>query len=124
MLAAPLMAGNDLRMMKTKILRILTNKEAIAINQDSLGKQGYRYMEHPSKEIWIKELSKGNWAFCYFNTGDQPLTLRINWAHYGILKGEYSVYDIWNQEEIGTTAKNCDIKIPSHDVAFYKLTKK
>jgi alpha-galactosidase len=124
MLAAPLMAGNDLRTMKPEILKILTNKEAIAIDQDSLGKQGYRYMDHPSKDIWIKELSKGNWAFCYYNTGDQPLTIRINWIHYGFLQGEYSVYDIWKQKEVGTTAKNWDIEVPSHDVVFYKLTKK
>jgi alpha-galactosidase len=124
MLAAPLMAGNDLRTMKPEILKILTNKEAIAVDQDSLGKQGYRYMDHPSKDIWIKELSKGNWAFCYYNTGDQPLTIRINWIHYGFLQGEYSVYDIWKQKEVGTTAKNWDIEVPSHDVVFYRLTKK
>jgi len=124
MLAAPLMAGNDLRIMKPEILQILTNKEAIAVDQDSLGKQGSLYMEHPSKQIWIKELSKGNWALCYHNTGDQPLTVRINWKHFGMMLGEFTVYDIWKQKEVGTTAKNWDIEIPSHDVVFYKLTKK
>jgi len=124
MLAAPLMAGNNLRTMKPEILEILTNKDAISIDQDSLGKQGYRYMDHPSKDIWIKELSKGNWAFCYYNTGDQPLKIKINWIHYGFLKGEYSVYDIWKLKEVGTTSKNWEIEVPSHDVVFYKLMKK
>lgn len=67
MLAAPLMAGNDVRNMSDEIRDILTNKEVIAVDQDSLGKQGYRFMEHPGKQIWIKELSAGKWAACFFN---------------------------------------------------------
>jgi hypothetical protein len=39
-LAAPLIAGNDLRSMRPEIRHILTNKEVIAINQDPLGMQG------------------------------------------------------------------------------------
>jgi len=124
MLAAPLMAGNDIRTMKPEILQILTNKEAIAIDQDSLGKQGSLYMEHPSKKIWVKELSKGNWALCIHNTEKEPYVQRINWKHYGMLQGEYTVYDIWKKKEAGTTAKNMDITIPGRDVVFYKLIKK
>lgn len=124
MLAAPLMAGNDLRSMKPEILEILINKEAIAIDQDKLGKQGYLYMDHPSKDIFIKELSDGNWAICYHNTGDKTVTLRINWQHFGMLKGEYTVRDIWKHKDVGTTSKNWDIEVATHDVVFYKLTKK
>ncbi len=124
MLAAPLMAGNDLRKMTPEILAILTNKETIAINQDPLGKQAYQYMNHPSKQIWVKELSDNNWAICYHNTGDQTITLRINWSHFGFLTSEYSIKDIWKNKEIGTTAKNIELDIDSHDVILLKLTKK
>jgi len=124
MLAAPLMAGNDLRTMQPEILEILINKEAIAIDQDKLGKQGYLYMDHPSKDIFVKELSDGNWAICYHNTGDKTVTLRINWKHFGMLKGEYTVHDVWKHKDIGTTSKNWDIEVPTHDVVLYKLTKK
>jgi len=68
-LAAPLMTGNDVRHMPEGIHDILTNREVIAIDQDSLGKQGYRFMNHPGKEIWVKELSNKEWAVCFFNTG-------------------------------------------------------
>ena len=40
MLAAPLLAGNDIRDMKPEIAAILMNKEVIAVDQDKLGKQG------------------------------------------------------------------------------------
>ncbi len=121
-LAAPLMAGNDLRKMTAEILNILTNKEAIAINQDSLGKQAYKYMDHPSKQIWVKEMNNNEWAICYHNSGDQSITLRINWKHFGFLKGEYNIYDVWQDKVIGTTKKNRNMDIASHDVILLKLS--
>lgn len=124
MLAAPLMAGNDLRKMTPEVLSILTNKEAIAIDQDSLGKQGYQFMDHPGKQIWVKELSDGNWAICYLNSGLEKMTIRINWTHFGFLQGEYTIRDLWKKKDIGSTAKNMEVVIDSHDVLFLKLTKK
>jgi alpha-galactosidase len=124
MIAAPLMAGNDLRKMTPEILEILTNKEAISIDQDSLGKQGYRFMEQPGKEIWVKELSEGNWAVCYFNTGDKKFTIKVNWNNMSMLNGEYEIRDVWKKKNIGTTNSNYDFAINSHDVTLLKLTKK
>ena len=122
MLAAPLMAGNDLRKMTPGILAILTNKDAIAINQDPLGKQAYLYMEHPSKLIYIKELSDGDWAICWHNTGDQTYTQRITWKHFGFLDGVYEIRDIWQNKVIGTTSKEIEVDIASHDVLLYRLS--
>ncbi len=122
-LAAPLMAGNDLRIMTPDILEILTNKEAIAIDQDPLGKQGYRFMDHRGKEIWVKELSGGNWAVCFFNDEDVALHLRINWEHISILNGKYEVRDIWSKKDLGTTEKNMQFEIPAHNAVLLKLKK-
>ena len=124
MLASPLMAGNDLRKMSPDVLKILTNKEAIAVDQDKLGKQAYLYMEHISKLIYVKELSDGNWAICWHNNGNQAYTQRINWKHFSFLKGEYDIYDIWKHKIIGTTSSNMEVDIDTHDVLFYKLIKK
>jgi len=124
MLAAPLIAGNDLRKMSPEVLAILMNKEAIAVDQDPLGKQAYLFMDHLSKLIYVKELSGGCWAICWHNTGDQSYTQRINWKHFSFLKGEYEVRDIWKHQAIGTTSKNIDVDIDSHDVVFFKLTPK
>jgi alpha-galactosidase len=122
-LAAPLMAGNDLRTMTPEILEILNNKDAIAINQDPLGKQGYRFMDHPGKEIWVKELTRGDWAVCFFNDSDTDTSLRINWSHFYILSGEYKVYDIWNNKDLGTTKALMTFDLKSHDVILLKLMK-
>jgi alpha-galactosidase len=122
MLAAPLMAGNDLRKMTPDVLSILTNKDVIAIDQDKLGKQAYLFMDHISKLIYVKELSGGCWAVCWHNSGDQAFTQRINWPHFTFLKGRFEVKDVWKNQVIGTTGKNFDVKIDSHDVLLVKLT--
>jgi alpha-galactosidase len=121
-LAAPLMAGNDIRKMSDEVRDILTDKEVIAIDQDPLGKQGYQFMTHPGKEIWVKELSDGNWAVCFFNSGDNPLKIRLKWEHLWFLKGTYKVRDLWQKKDLGTTQKGFTGDIAPHDVLLFKLS--
>ncbi len=122
MLAAPLIAGNDVRTMTADVRTILTNKEVIAIDQDPLGKQGTRFMEHPSKEIWVKELSHGEWAACFLNTGSNPLEVRVNWEYLPFPKGVYTIRDLWQKKDIGKTDVNFSAHIPPHDVVLVKLS--
>jgi alpha-galactosidase len=121
-LAAPLMAGNDVRNMSNDTRTMLTNKEVIAIDQDPLGKQGYRFMENPSKEIWIKELSHGEWCVCFLNTGNNSMEMRVNWDYLPFPKITYTVRDLWQRKDLGKTSANFDGQIPSHDVILLKLT--
>jgi alpha-galactosidase len=121
-LTAPLMAGNDVRKMPQEIREILTNNEVIAINQDPLGKQGYRFMQHPGKEIWAKELSDGAWAVCFFNSGEKDLTIRVNWAHLSFLNGTYKIRDLWQKKDLGLTDKNFNPRIVAHDIVMVKLS--
>lgn len=122
MLAAPLMAGNDVRKMSDEVRDILTNKEVIALDQDPLGKQGYQLMTQQGKEIWVKELSNKNWAVCFFNSSDNPTPFRINWSHLWVVKGTHKVRDLWKKKDIGTTEKNIDFEVGSHDVVLFKLS--
>jgi alpha-galactosidase len=121
-LAAPLMAGNDVRKMPNDIHDILTNKEVIAIDQDPLGKQGYQYMLHVGKEIWVKELSNDCWAVCFFNNSGEAVKLRINWSNLPFLKGSYEIRDLWKKKNIGSTDKEFKGEMASHDVILVKLT--
>ena len=69
-LAAPLIAGNDLRDMRPEIHDILTNKEVIAVDQDPLGRQGRRVHKNGDLEVWAKQLKDGRRAVILFNRGD------------------------------------------------------
>ena len=133
MLAAPLIAGNDISKMSKETVEILTNKEAIAVNQDSLGIQGFKYSAKDELEIWFKPLSKNEWAVCFLNRGKTPKDVNFLWKDEAVtdslsnrianfVSTDYSIRDLWMKKNIGTTAKNFSAKIPAHDVVLLKLT--
>ena len=84
MLAAPLIAGNDLRNMSQKTRDILTNKEAIAVNQDSLGIQGFGFLKLDSVEVWAKPLKGDDLAVCFLNRGVAPQEIELDWKNQPI----------------------------------------
>lgn len=132
MLAAPLMAGNDLAKMDKETKDILTNKEVIAVDQDALGEQGRRFMDMGDHEIWAKPLEKGELAVCFMNRGDTPWKLDYNWHANTIYfanevdmhQYEYTIRDLWQHKVIGTTAQNTKATIPAHGVLMVRLAKK
>ena len=79
MLAAPLMAGNDLTNMSKETIEILTNKDVIAIDQDPLGIQGFKFAVKDSVETWFKPLSDGDWAVCFLNRTKKPGSVEFDW---------------------------------------------
>jgi len=134
MLAAPLMAGNNLHSMSEETKTILTNKEAIAINQDPLGVECFRYYQFDGMEILVKPLSNGNLAVLILNRSDRPQTITYDWAAHIIQdkvsntdvdfsKTSFKVRDLWAHKDVGTTQKAFKQTIPSHDVVMLKLTK-
>jgi alpha-galactosidase len=134
MLAAPLMAGNDLHKMSGQTKDILTNKEAIAIDQDPLGIVGFKYYLFDGMEILVKPLSGGNLAVCFLNRSDRAQTVNYEWLAHKIqdkvsgtdvdfTKATYKIRDLWTKKDIGTTQKALKESIPSHDVLMLKLTK-
>jgi len=132
MLAAPLMAGNDLTKMDKDTHEILTNKEVIAVDQDPMGEQGRRFMDMGEKEIWAKPLSNGELAVCFLNRTDFPWKLDYNWRaqtiyfanEVNIHANEYVIRDLWKHKDIGTTAQNTKTTIPAHGVLMVRLSKK
>jgi alpha-galactosidase len=97
MMAAPLMAGNDLRKMSKSTLAILTNLEAIGINQDPLGIQGRIVKRKGNITVWAgKKLFDGSQAVLVFNQGSSPEVINIKMAELGIeQKAAFYVRDLW-----------------------------
>ncbi len=131
MLAAPLIAGNDLRKMTPQTQAILTNKGAVSVDQDSLGIEGYKYAEKDSLETWVKPLKKGV-AICFlnrsskaqpidFNWKDHPLTDDLSKMSIDFTTSTYKVFDIWNNKEAGNTKKAFTQTVQPHDVVMLKL---
>jgi alpha-galactosidase len=126
MFSSPLMAGNDIRTMSKETAAVLTNKEVIAVDQDSLGICAIRYMKYGDLEIWFKPLAKGEFAFCFFNRGPQPVTvnedLKTTIRKYTI-DGSFKIRDLWSHKEIGTTGENIKATLPAHEVLLIRLVK-
>ena len=134
-MASPLIAGNDFRSMSKETLEILTNKDMIAINQDKLGIQGFRYSAENGLEVWVKPLSNGDWAVTFLNRSDAEKKINFDWAKH-IIKDDingleadfdnavYTIQDIWKNKKAGTTKKVFKGEVASHDVVALRLTKK
>lgn len=135
MLAAPLISGNDLRNMSQETLDILMNREAIAINQDRLGIQGFRHKKEGDLETWLKPLSNDEWALCILNRGKDARSVEIDWKKFQVTdqlsnrnldaqNQVYNLYNIWTKKNNGTTKKTFKAEIPGQDVVFLRLSPK
>jgi alpha-galactosidase len=135
MLAAPLMAGNDIRKMNEDTRTVLTNKDIVAVNQDALGVQGFRYSKREdSLQIWFKPLSNGEWAMCVVNRSSVPKSVEFNWQSE-IVNDElskrglhadavvYRLRDLWTKKDAGTTKKTLKAVVQPHDVLMLRLSK-
>ncbi|MFZ5942066.1 MAG: glycoside hydrolase family 27 protein [Bacteroidota bacterium] len=129
MLAAPLMAGNDLRNMNKEVKEILTNKEVIALNQDPRGEQAIKFLDMGEKEIWVKLLADGELAVCFMNRTEEAWDLAYNWKglniyHKGAVyfsKQAYAIRDLWKHRDMGTTDEILKTAIPAHGVLLVRL---
>lgn len=135
MLAAPLIAGNDLRNMSPEAKAILTNKEAISINQDTLGIQGFKFASKDSVETWMKPLCGGKWAVCVLNRSKASRSVDLDWKSISVTdslcqrefntsKEIFKIKEIWQNKESGDTRKPLKAVIPAHDVLCLKLYRK
>jgi len=135
MLAAPLVAGNDLRTMTPEIQSVLANKEVVAVDQDSLGIEGFRYSIKDSVETWLKPLKDGQWAVFLLNRSKSLKTIHLDWKTFAVTdsfsnrtldttgKEIYKMRDLWLNKNTGDTRKPTKVIIPAHDILCLKLFK-
>ena len=118
-LAAPLIAGNDLRNMRPEIQDILTNKEVIAVDQDSLGREGERVGKDGNLEVWAKQLKDGSRAVVLFNRGGTEEKITAAWDALGYPDHlAASVRDLWQHKDLGKFTGKFSSSVASHSVAM------
>ncbi|MBV8254105.1 MAG: NPCBM/NEW2 domain-containing protein [Chitinophaga sp.] len=121
-LAAPLLIGCDLKQVDSFTLRLLTNQEVIAVDQDPAGIQGKRIIADRTKktEIWARPLQDGSIAVGLFNLSDNKQELSIQWDQLGV-KGSQHIRDLWRQKELGVANNSYSAQVPPHGVLFLKM---
>lgn len=121
-LAAPLLAGNDLSKMSPETLAILTNKEVIAVDQDRLGKQGDRASALGQTEIWTKPLSDGALAAGLFNRDDAEHSMTLNLRDVGFSE-HAKLRDLWKHEDVSASKGSYTVTVPAHGVVMLKVSR-
>ena len=126
MMAAPLMAGNDLRTMDEATIGILTNPEAIAVDQDPLGAQGHVVWDDGNVSLWAgKPLFDGSRAVLLFYQGKHRAGRRITWEEAGFAAQDaLYVRNLWTHETTGPHVGGVTVSAGPDDVAFLRISEK
>jgi alpha-galactosidase len=121
MLAAPLMAGNDLSSMTAETRDILTNRDVIAIDQDPLGREATRLSEKGGMEIWTRPLADGGIAVALFNRNPDEGSAGFSWADVGLGAAPASVRDLWKHESVAPKETGFQALVPGHGVVVLRV---
>ena len=122
MLAAPLLAGNDLPNMTAEVRGILTNRDVIAIDQDGLGREATRAYSDGEVDVWTRRLSGGAMAIAVVNAGSDRYSshpFHLNLARLG-LHGPQAGKDLWTRKAV-TLANDIPLEIASHDILLVRV---
>jgi alpha-galactosidase len=120
-LAAPLIAGNDLTRMTPFTVDMLTNREVIAIDQDPLGKQGYPIIQEGPFEVWIKPMADHSFAVGLFNRSKQEDKMNVKFSDLGI-SGAANVRDVWLRKDLGVLHETFSAYVPKHGVVLLRIS--
>ena len=121
-LAAPLMAGNDLRSMTPETHDILTNKEVIAVDQDPLGREGRRVWKDGDLEIWAKEMQDGSRAVVLLNRGESSQEISVSWEQIGYTGHlTATVRDLWAHKDLGKFTGKFSATVEKHGVVVVRV---
>lgn len=125
-LAAPLIMSNDLRHIDLESKQILTNRDAIGINQDPLGIAGYRIGSRNGFELWMRPLEGERIALCAFSVrsdgSPRPFKFFIEYIKEDVeshfpLKKWYTVKDVWKDHPNSTPPPK--VVSPSEQTTVY-----
>ena len=122
-LAAPLIAGNDLRRMSAATRTTLTNREVIAVDQDALGIEGQRVWKDGDAEIWVRPLTGGSEAVVLLNRGEQPAPIRLDWSALhlpGYLPLRFR--DLWRHKDLPIATHSLTFQVPPTSVIMLRET--
>jgi alpha-galactosidase len=120
MLAAPLIAGHDVRSAAPETTALLTNRDVIAIDQDPLGRPGRRVAQRGPLEVWTRALEGKRTAVALFNRGETPAKVEASFAELA-LTGRMAATDVWTQRSLGAVEGGVAADVEPHGVVLLRL---
>jgi alpha-galactosidase len=122
MLAAPLVAGNDLSAMSADTRDVLTNKEVLAVDQDPRGVPGTRVMQEGPIQLWSRPLTDGSVAVALINTLNHSLSAKLDFKALG-LSAPMDARDLWQHRDLGKIDGQREFEVPSLGVVLLKINR-
>ncbi|XP_065828019.1 uncharacterized protein [Oscarella lobularis] len=123
LMKAPLLIGCDITNLSNDTLMILTNEEAIAVNQDSMGVQGHKVMSNNSLEVWAGPLSGNAVAGIFLNRGNKTDDITADFKLFNVTSKSANFRDLWQHKDLGSFSSSFTAHgVPSHGVMFVKIT--
>ena len=122
LVAAPLLAGNDLRTMSAATKSILMNREVIAIDQDSLGKQASP-IRNGNLEKWVKPLADGSVAVGVVNLGRAAAPATITERDLQLNGNARMARDLWTHKDVHFSGGVYKATVPPHGVLLLRVSR-
>ncbi|MEW1658074.1 glycoside hydrolase family 27 protein [Streptomyces sp. NPDC093707] len=122
MMAAPLISSTDLGKLSPEALKILGNREVIAVDQDPLGVQGRIVQQDGDAAVLAKPLHNGDRALALFNGGNTARTLSVTAGAADLPKAKsYRLHDLVTGRSTRTTRTIVARDVPPHATVLYRV---
>jgi alpha-galactosidase len=122
MLAAPLIAGNDLRSMTDETKSILMNREVIAVDQDAAAKSVQSLSTEGTVETLWRPMADGTLVIGIFNRGAEAATSDLQWSKVPGLSGKkLQVRDLWQHSDLNLKGDQYTAQVPKHGVVLLRV---
>jgi alpha-galactosidase len=120
-MAAPLIAGTNIPNASSATLSVLTNKAVIAVDQDSLGKQGHQVSAANGLDVLAKPLANGDVAVALFNETGSAATISTTAAAIGKTgASSYTLTNLWTGAA-STTTGTISASVPAHGTVMFRV---
>jgi alpha-galactosidase len=120
-MAAPLIAGNDIRNASAATLSILNNTDLIAVNQDSLGLQAVQVSFDGTRRVLAKQLANGDVAVAMLNQGNTTTTISTTANAVGKTGSSFTLRNLWTGAT-STTTGAISTSVPAHGTAVFRVS--
>ncbi len=122
MMAAPLIAGNDVAAMTASTRSILLNKAVIAVDQDALGAQGRRVRDDGDSEVWARPLANGDRAVALVNRSEAPARISVAWPEIGYpTRLAMRIDDLWTGTTTASVKGGYSAVVQPHGVTMVQM---
>ena len=114
---SPLMFGGDLPTTDEYTLSLLTNGEALAVNQT--GAHGYPFWQSGDRVAWVADAADGKYL-AVFNSGERAESIRVDWGALG-LPARCVLRDLWSKRDVGAMDDGYSFRLAPHASGLYAV---